>query len=207
MHFDRSEPVCITSSDRWDHRIAMSKVHPTSLTISACSTPREASMAISIRFWKERSWPPLAYIFNFLGRGRFGFFTGVLFFLPIFQTTWLHDLASPPLFLKTERESGRKSAISYWPNSPVLTPYVLIATFKLRVYRKNQYLSIFHKKAIWNIKNWLRMDKIIQFHDFSHSTEWSCKLSVFLKLDISFSVQGYELLSLNKFPHGRVIWR
>ena len=122
------------------------------------------------------------------------FFTSVLFFLPIFQTAWLHDLASPPLFLKTERESGRKSAMSYWPNSHVLTPYVLIATFKLRVYRKNQYLSIFHKKAIWNIKNWLRMDKIIQFHAFTHSTEWSCKLSVFWNWTFRFMPKGMRYL-------------
>ena len=102
-------------------------------------------MTISIHFWKERSLPPLADIFNFLRGGRFDFFTGILFFLPISQSTWLHDLGNPSLFLKMERESGRKSAMSYWPNSLVL-PYVLIATFKLRVYRKNQYLSMFHKK-------------------------------------------------------------
>ena len=47
-------------------------------------------------------------------RRRFGFFTGVHFFLSIFQITWLYDPASPALFLKTERKSGRKGGKQGW---------------------------------------------------------------------------------------------
>ena len=76
---------CLQPTSDWKprvHWIVMSKVHPTALTISAGLTLRGASMAIFIRFWKKRSWPLLTDIFNFLGGGCLGFFTGVLFFSP-----------------------------------------------------------------------------------------------------------------------------
>ena len=85
----------------------------------------------------------------FLRGGRFGFFTGVLFFLPIFQTTWLHDLVSPQLFLKRAIMTAfgwhcqlfgrRQLRLLYWCSlfSPHISNYLIVRSRKSTIVLEN----------------------------------------------------------------------